>query len=203
MFAFEDRTRALLSGVEALGSVSAAARTIGMDASNAHRHLQTAEARLGRALVRRARGGAAGGSAELTRAGRRLVAGADGAPGVLAEVGAYDAREGTTRVEAAGRVLHAAGRHAPGWATLVVRGEDVALSRARPDAAASARNALDARVEALAPSGEGVFRARLAAGRLRLDATLTRGAVRALRLRVGSRVVASVKASALRLDSLV
>jgi len=76
----------------------------------------------------------------------------------------------------------------------------VALARAAPGG--STRNHLPARVHAIEAGPDGTWRVRLAAGALRLDAAVTRGAVRALRLRPGSRVVASLKASTLRVRPL-
>ncbi|HEX2022256.1 MAG TPA: TOBE domain-containing protein, partial [Candidatus Thermoplasmatota archaeon] len=92
--------------------------------------------------------------------------------------------------------LHVAGRHRPGPAIVRVPAEAVALSR-RAQAGTSARNAIPMAVESLRDEGDGLWRARLVAGALRLEALVTRGAVRDLRLRAGSRVVATVKATAI------
>lgn len=194
MFGFDQRTLALLAAVRRAGTISGGAALLGLDASNARRHLLRAEERLGLGLVEAARGGATRGSARLTPAAARLL----GGKGKLCTVGTYDALEGVTEVRTAGLSLWAAGRCPPGAAWLEVRPEDVVLQRER--AASSARNALPARVLSLREEREGVVRVRLRAGPLRLDALVTKGALRELRLRPGSRVVASVKASALRVE---
>jgi molybdopterin-binding protein len=186
VFSFDARTRALLDAVARLESVSAAARSLGMDPSNAHRHLRTAAARAGAPLVRRAGNGA------------RVLRPPE--PGAL--VGralAYDADEGTTPVVVGGRrTLHVAGRVPEGPVTLAFRPQDVTLVReARPS---SARNRVPGRVARLREAGEGTWLVDVAAGGLAIPALVTRGARRELRLREGSRVVAVLKATAIRAE---
>lgn len=197
MHGFDDRTRALLEGIARTGSVAAAARLVGMDPSNARRHLRTAEARAGAALVQARRGGAARGAAWLTRAGRaRLGPGAR----LTGRALAFEPDAGTTPVLVGRRVLHVAGRVREGPVELRVRPEDVLLARRWTET--SARNALRGSVASVRPAAEGTFLVDVAAGALRVQALVTRGALRELRLKEGSRVVAAVKATALRATAL-
>lgn len=53
----------LLDAIDAAGSISAAARRLGMSYRHAWTILRTSEKRLGRPLVHRSRGGAGGGGA--------------------------------------------------------------------------------------------------------------------------------------------
>ncbi len=77
------------------------------------------------------------------------------------------------------------------------RPEDVVVVPAESSAQqTSARNRYPARVAHLNPSG-GLVRLRLEADGLRLEAMITRHALEELRLEVGSRVVAQIKATAL------
>lgn len=195
MFGFDARTRALLAEVARQGNVSAAARAVGMDASNARRHLRVAEARAGSTLVRARRGGSDGMNAALTSAGRaRLVA------GTLRGVAlAYDPRGGVTPVRVGRRVVYVAGPHPAGPVALQVPPESVALRRPGPRAHGSQRNEIPVRVEGVREQAEGTFLVRLAAGELALDSLVTRGALAELRIRRGSRLVAVVKAVAVRL----
>jgi len=191
MFSFDERTRALLDAVTRLGSVSAAARSMGLDASNAHRHLRAAEARAGTRLVERRQGSA---RSHITRAARSRIGA--GSRGLTGRALAFDAAEGTTPVVISRRMLHVAGRLPEGAVTLHVRPEDVTLTRTAP--ATSARNALPGHVVTLhEEEREGTWRVDIACGGLRVTALITRGALRELRLRPGSRVVAVVKATAL------
>ena len=63
----------LLEAVRQTGSISAAARKMGMSYRHAWAMLRASEQRLGRALVERARGGAGGGGARLTPQARTLL----------------------------------------------------------------------------------------------------------------------------------
>lgn len=190
MFSFDARTHALLDAIGRLGSVSAAARVMGLDASNAHRHLRAAEARAGARLVERRQGSA---RSLLTRAARSRLGGSNGLAGCAL---AFDPAEGTTPVVISRRVLHVAGRLPEGAVALHLRPEDVTLTRSAP--ASSARNAFAGRVVTLREDErEGTWRADVACGGLSLQALITRGAIRDLRLRPGSRVFAVVKATAL------
>jgi len=65
----------LLEAIEGAGSISAAARRMGMSYRHAWTMLRTSEQRLGRALVRRSKGGASGGGARLTDDARALLDG--------------------------------------------------------------------------------------------------------------------------------
>ncbi len=58
------------------------------------------------------------------------------------------------------------------------------------------------RVESIRDEAEGILRVRLAAGSLKLDALIVRGAQRELGLRPGTKVVAVVKAVAIELAPL-
>lgn len=196
MFGFEDRTRALLAAIWRHGSISAAAHGLGMDTSNARRHLRTAESRLGETLVASRRGGRDGRNTALTPAAKRLLR-LDTLRGVAR---AYDEEAGTTPVHVGRRVLLAAGRHPEGPVEVHIPPESVTLRRAGPRRPSSARNEIPVRVEAVRPEGEGTYRLTLGAGELRLEALVVRGAMRDLRVREGSRLVAVVKAVAVRLQ---
>ena len=193
MFAFDDRTRALLTAIRRAGSIAAAARALGMDASNARRHLATAAERAGAPLVAARRGGADRGRASLTPNGVRLLGVSHGRLVGVAQ--AYDARAGVTPVRCGGRTLYAAGRIPEGPVELRIPPEHVVLARAAPDS--SARNALPAQVMTVTASEEGIYVIELQAGALRLASRVTRAARRELRLRPGSRVVAMLKATSL------
>lgn len=64
---------ALLQAIAREGSISAAARALGMSYRRAWRLVEETGAILGEAAVQSKAGGAAGGGAVLTRAGRHLV----------------------------------------------------------------------------------------------------------------------------------
>ncbi|HLE47622.1 MAG TPA: TOBE domain-containing protein [Candidatus Thermoplasmatota archaeon] len=190
MFNFEARTKALLRGVWRLGSVSAAAANIGMDAANAGRHLRTAERRLGVRLLDRHRGGR-GANAALTVAGRRYL---DLAALRGVALG-YDPDGGTTPIRVGGRTLFVAGLVAAGPVDVELKRESVALERGpiRPGAS-SVRNRFPVRVERIVQTRDGIYEVGLTSGSLRLESLVVRGALRDLRLRVGSRVFATIKA---------
>jgi len=63
----------LLCAIEDTGSISAAARKMGMSYRHAWAMLKASEERLGMPLLRRSRGGAGGGGTRLTRHGRALL----------------------------------------------------------------------------------------------------------------------------------
>jgi molybdate transport repressor ModE-like protein/molybdopterin-binding protein len=190
-FRFEDRTRELLRGVWLQGTISAAAARIGMDPGNAVRHLRTAERRAGVPLVERRRGGRGGRNARLTRQARRFLEAATRIGTALA----YDEDEGVTPVRIGGRILYAGGVVAAGPVDVEIRPESVALERSLgPRTRTSVRNRFPARVERVEPAADGVFRLELSAGALRLESLVVQGALRDLRLRVGSRVYATIKA---------
>ena len=68
------RGRAQLhEAVERTGSLSEAARRLGLSYRHAWSMLDSSERHLGKALVKRTRGGAGGGGAALTAAGRNLL----------------------------------------------------------------------------------------------------------------------------------
>lgn len=193
MLGFDDRTRALLLAVWREGNVAAAARRVGLDPANAHRHLRTAQRRHGAPLVDAWRGGRGGRNARLTPAGRRLLE-----PSALRGVaGEYEEENGVTPVRVGARVLAVARRLAPGPVELRIPAEAVALERASGAGAGSARNRIPMRVDAVREAGEGTYRVALVGGALRLESLVVRGAVREMRLRPGSRVVAVVKAVAI------
>lgn len=194
MFGFDDRTRALLVALARVGNVAAAAHAVGMDASNARRHLALASSRAGAPLVASRRGGSDGRNSTLTASGRRLL----GARGLRGVALAYDREAGVTPVRVGRRVVLAAGRHGSGPVELDVPPESVALRRPGPSPGGSVRNEIPMRVEGLHEAAEGTWTVDLSSGSLRLRALVTRGAARELRLRKGSRVVAAIKAVAVR-----
>lgn len=63
----------LLQGVERLGSIAQAAKSLGMSYRQAWGHVRKVEQRLGVKLLERQVGGEAGGGAKLTPAGRDWV----------------------------------------------------------------------------------------------------------------------------------
>lgn len=63
----------LLRGVERLGSLSAAARELGMSYSKAHKLVKKLEAALGRPVLAVTRGGSSRGGAALTGDGRKFL----------------------------------------------------------------------------------------------------------------------------------
>ena len=73
------------------------------------------------------------------------------------------------------------------------------MRRAGPS---SARNHLAGSVRSIRAASEGTFLVDVGAGDARVPALVTRGALRELRLKVGSRVVAVVKATALKAEAL-
>lgn len=203
MMGFDSRTRILLDAIQETGSVSAAARAVGLDASNALRHIRTAEHRAGRALVARTRGGADRGHARLTAAGLAVLdSGSEGSTWI-GHAGPRDELAGVTPVRIGRRTLHAAARIPAGLVRVTIRAEDVALERpASGRGRTSVRNAVPVRVAAVTENASGTVRVDVVAGALRFAALVTRGAVRELRLREGSRVVATVKATAVRVESV-
>ena len=66
-------TMRLLAEIDRLGSISAAARELGMSYRYALERITVAEKRLSRPLVERTRGGREGGGAKLTALGRELL----------------------------------------------------------------------------------------------------------------------------------
>lgn len=66
-------TMRLLAEIERLGSISAAARELGMSYRYALERITVVEKRLDRSLVERTRGGKEGGGAKLTAFGRELL----------------------------------------------------------------------------------------------------------------------------------
>jgi len=70
---FGDGIATLLEAVEKYKSVSAASEHLGMSYRYALHRISLAEKRVGRELVRRRRGGAAGGLSELTVDGKELL----------------------------------------------------------------------------------------------------------------------------------
>jgi molybdopterin-binding protein/molybdate transport repressor ModE-like protein len=193
MFGFDDRTKAILRAVWKHGNVSAAARSLGLDPANARRHVVTASTRHGAPLIENRVGGRGGQNAALTREGRRFLERAM----IVGVAGEFDEEQGTTPIRVGSRALHAAGRCAPGRVEVRLRPESVAIERPGPRPATSARNRFPMRVDAIEPRDEGTFLVRLAGGSLRVEALVTRGAMRELRLRKGARVVATIKAVAI------
>ncbi|MHB8604105.1 MAG: TOBE domain-containing protein [Thermoplasmatota archaeon] len=104
-------------------------------------------------------------------------------------------------VRVSSRTILVAGLHPEGLAEVVVPPHAVLLERssAAPPVVRSPRNAIRMRVEAIAEEREGVLRVRLAAGALKLESLIVRGAQRELRLRPGSQVTAVIKAVAISL----
>lgn len=68
----EGRAR-LLEEIERTGSISAAARSLGMSYRHAWDHVKKMETRLGQPLVARRSGGHAGGGSRLTAFGKRML----------------------------------------------------------------------------------------------------------------------------------
>ncbi len=202
MLTFDARTARILDAIARLGSVSAAARELGLDASNTLRHLRTAERRAGAHLVARARGGAERGAASLTPAGRAVLGEAE-SDSWVASAGMYVRADGVTPLTIGHRVLYAAGHVRAGPVRVTFRPEDVSVERPREGARrSSVRNAFAARISGVDARKEGIVTVHLVAGALRFSAHVTRGAVRELRLREGSRVIATLKATAVRATPL-
>ncbi|MHB8584741.1 MAG: TOBE domain-containing protein [Thermoplasmatota archaeon] len=191
-----------MRGIADTGSVSAAARAVGMDPANALRHIRRAESWEGAALVVRTRGGRGGGRAQLTPAGARVARAGSKEHAWRGFAGTYDPASGTTPVAVGRRTVFVAGPLPMGPVRLEIRPDDVSLARASPrraHVAESPRNRWPARVADLRPLREGILEAHLIlTGGALLSATLTRGAVLDLRLRAGSRVWATVKATAIQ-----
>ena len=76
-------TMRLLVAIDRLGSVSAAARELGMSYRYALERIKVVEKRLGRTLVERTRGGKEGGGAKLTAFGYELLGDYKGMEGSL------------------------------------------------------------------------------------------------------------------------
>jgi molybdate transport repressor ModE-like protein len=72
---FGDGKWCLLKAIEEEGSISKAAEKLGRGYRKAWGDLKRTEAAMGRKLVRKKRGGRAGGTTELTESGRQLVEG--------------------------------------------------------------------------------------------------------------------------------
>ncbi|MGH7268568.1 MAG: winged helix-turn-helix domain-containing protein [Candidatus Rokuibacteriota bacterium] len=72
-FALGDGGVALLAAIDATGSIRAGVQRVGWSYRHALSYLANAEAAVGGPLVRRARGGPAGGGASLTPDGRAFV----------------------------------------------------------------------------------------------------------------------------------
>jgi molybdate transport system regulatory protein len=72
-FALGDGGVGLLAAIDATGSIRAAARRVGWSYRHALSYLGNAEATIGGPLVRRVRGGEAGGGASLTPEARSFV----------------------------------------------------------------------------------------------------------------------------------
>ncbi len=76
----------LLAEIERLGSISAAARELGMSYRYALERITIVEKRLGRQLVDRTRGGKEGGGAKLTAFGIELLVDYRGMEGSLSQL---------------------------------------------------------------------------------------------------------------------
>ena len=72
-YLFGDGRARLLKEIENRGSISAAARVLGMSYRQAWEHLRKMERRLGRPLLDRRSGGRSGGGSRLTAFGHRLL----------------------------------------------------------------------------------------------------------------------------------
>ena len=72
-YLFGDGIADLLKGIDARGSISAAARAIGMSYRQAWGHVHKIEERLGMKIVETVVGGRAGGGARLTAEGRGFL----------------------------------------------------------------------------------------------------------------------------------
>ncbi|MFW6161600.1 MAG: winged helix-turn-helix domain-containing protein [Planctomycetota bacterium] len=70
---FGDGRARLLEGIGETGSLSAAARELGIPYRTAWKHLNAMEEGFGRKIVDRTAGGATGGGCTLTQAGRALL----------------------------------------------------------------------------------------------------------------------------------
>ncbi|MGZ8885903.1 MAG: winged helix-turn-helix domain-containing protein [Halobacteriota archaeon] len=79
-------TMRLLAEIERLGSISAAARELGMSYRYALERITIVEKRLGRQLVDRTRGGKEGGGAKLTAFGIELLVDYRGMEGSLSQL---------------------------------------------------------------------------------------------------------------------
>ena len=165
---------ALLESIAACGSITRAARALGMSYKAAWDAVDSMNRLAGEPLVERLVGGRGGGGTRLTARGERLVTN-------------FRLLEREHR-----RFLERLGRQAAGIA-------DDWLLLGRIGLQASARNQLAARVTGLL-RGDLDDRVELAlAGGTRLLARVTPGSVEALGLAPGSEVVALIKASALLL----
>jgi molybdate transport system regulatory protein len=79
-------TMRLLAEIERLGSISAAARELGMSYRYALERITIVEKRLGRQLVDRTRGGKEGGGAKVTALGYELLVDYRGMEGSLSQL---------------------------------------------------------------------------------------------------------------------
>ena len=65
----------MLGEIDRLGSISAAAKALGMSYRNAWEHVKKMEQRLGKPLLERSSGGASGGGSRLTPYARKILRG--------------------------------------------------------------------------------------------------------------------------------
>lgn len=162
---------ALLERIDALGSISRAAHDLGMSYRAAWEAIESMDNVAGEPLVERAPGGRGGGGSRLTEAGRHLIRvfrEAEAAHRRLTEQLAQDVRDPQRFLELA---RHIAFR-------------------------SSARNQFIATIQRL-PDESGVMLVTLGLGdKLKLEASVTRAAIDALDLEIGSSVLTLVKASA-------
>ncbi len=190
-----DRRVAVLREIGAGGSISQAARVVGVSYKAAWQAVDTLTNLAGVPLVERAVGGAGGGGARLTEAGHALLRTADALAqaraGVLANAGASGAQASPSGGQ-------------PGQARAVRPAAGLALRT-------SMRNQWPCVVQALEPMGPVVrvwLQGESAAGQgakapeggLRLCARITRESAELLGLQPGTAVLALCKATAVRVE---
>ncbi len=165
-----DKRIAILRQIAEAGSISQAARVVGVSYKAAWQAVDTLTNLAGTPLVARAVGGAGGGGAQLTEAGRQLLAAAD------------------AMAQARGAVLsrwQAAPHAGPALARLAVR--------------TSMRNQLPCVVQRLEAQGQ-IVRVHLALGDAALAARITRESAELLGLAPGLVVQVLCKATAVRVE---
>lgn len=177
---------ALLAAIRETGSITGAAKAVGMSYKGAWDAIDAMNNLAGEALVVRATGGKGGGGTKLTPRAQRLIA----------TFGAIE-REHRHFLERAAAAVHALGGEAdadPDAATAGNLGKDLAVL-GRFALRTSARNQLFGTVAALVRGAVNDEVSIALPGGQRIVAVVTRESAEALGLAVGAAVVALVKAS--------